>query len=284
MSLQFSPILASRARSKDDIFFVQSVEVQELGPMASPIAVLDHFRVRGHPFGIHPHAGFCAVAYVLEDSAGACRSRDSLGNDYVTAPGGIIWTQAGSGVVHEDFPLDPGRELHGVQIFVNLSSKNKFVAPQVMRLATSAVPEWRSAAGDRVRVLVGTFEGVSSPLVSIEPFTLLDIELRGEISFSVPDRYNALAYILEGNVRVQADGHEREVSGEHALALGGSGGRVMFQAHRPARLLVLAGAEVREPVVYEGNAFIMNTKSQIEDAMARYRAGEMGHLAPLSRS
>ena len=57
----------------------------------------DEFRVTGRPFPPHPHAGFSAVTYVLEDSEGKLRSRDSLGNDLVTGPGGIVWTQAGSG-------------------------------------------------------------------------------------------------------------------------------------------------------------------------------------------
>jgi hypothetical protein len=35
-----------------------------------------------------------------------------------------------------------------------------------------------------------------------------------------------------------------------------------------------------EPVVMDG-PFIMNDRSEIEAAAARYRAGEMGYLAPL---
>jgi redox-sensitive bicupin YhaK (pirin superfamily) len=84
----------------------------------------DEFRVTGRPFPPHPHAGFSAVTYVLEDSEGKLRSRDSLGNDLVTGPGGIVWTQAGSGLIHEELPADSNRELHAVQVFVNLSSRN----------------------------------------------------------------------------------------------------------------------------------------------------------------
>jgi hypothetical protein len=70
---------------------------------------------------------------VFEDSPGDLRSRDSLGNDVVTGPGGIVWTQAGSGLLHEETPADPDRELHGLQVFVNLSSNNKLAAPQMPR-------------------------------------------------------------------------------------------------------------------------------------------------------
>ena len=101
-----------------------------MGEEASLVALLDDFRVRGRPFPPHPHAGFSAVTYVLQASAGGLRSRYSLGHDLVVRPGGIVWTQAGSGVMHEEMPAPPDRELHGVQIFVNLSSKNKLAAPK----------------------------------------------------------------------------------------------------------------------------------------------------------
>jgi hypothetical protein len=80
---------------------------------------------------------------------------------------------------------------------------------------------------------------------------------------------------------VRADGREQKVAGEHALALHGSGGRVTFEAFHPAHFLILSGAAIREPVLVDG-PFIMNERSQIEAAVARYRSGEMGHLAPLS--
>ena len=80
---------------------------------------------------------------------------------------------------------------------------------------------------------------------------------------------------------MSTNGREQQVAGEHALALYGSGGRVRFEAVHPAHLLMLSGAEIREPVLAQG-PFIMNERSQIEAAVARYRTGAMGHLEPLS--
>ena len=94
-----------------------------------------------------------------------------------------MWTQAGSGLIHEELPADSNRELHAVQLFINLSSRNKLVPPKTIRLQKSDVPEWGCDAGDRARVLVGSFEGVSAPLVPAEPFNRFDVELRREIAF-----------------------------------------------------------------------------------------------------
>ena len=57
-----------------------------------------------------------------------------------------------------------------------------------------------------MRVVVGSFEGLSSPLVPVEPFNLFDVELRHHISFNVEEGHNTLFYVVDGSVRVRADG------------------------------------------------------------------------------
>lgn len=282
MAIQFSPVVSARQSASGGTFSVRAVDLGSLGEYASPVLVLDQFRVTGRPFPPHPHAGFSAVTYVFEDSETGVRSRDSLGNDLVTGPGGIVWTEAGSGLLHEETPAESGKELHAVQLFVNLTAKNKLVAPRLLRLESAVVPEWHSAAGDRVRVVVGSFQGINSPLIPSEPFTLLDIFLQEDISFMLPEAHNSLIYLLSGQARVHTDqGSQRHIKGEQALALHGQG-RVSLQANGPAHTLILLGADVREPL-YEYGGFIMNDQRQIEAVTTRYRNGEMGHLEAISK-
>jgi len=280
MSTQFSPVIAARPQGNGGSFSAKSLDLQLFGKSASPVVICDDFRVRGRPFGPHPHAGFSTITYVLEDSPGELRSRDSLGNDLVVGPGGIVWTEAGSGMMHEESSADPGRELHGLQIFVNLSSKRKFTEPRVLRLDRGGVPQWRSDAGDSVQVVVGGYDGVLSPLVPAESFTLLDVKLRRKVTFEVGNDHNALVYVLTGAVVIHSDGREQNVQAEHAVAFHGGGRVVVFPASHPAQFLLLSGPEIREPVLMHG-PFIMNDLAQINAAFARFRAGKMGHLAPL---
>jgi redox-sensitive bicupin YhaK (pirin superfamily) len=280
MTVQFSPLLSTRGQSHGDGFSVQSLDLSALGVHASPLLTVDDFRVRGRPFGPHPHAGFSAITYVFEDSLGAVRSRDSLGNDIVMGPGGIVWSQAGSGMMHEETPANADRELHGLQLFVNLSSKNKALAPQVLSLESAGIPEFHSADGDRVRIVVGQYEDLSSPLSPAEPFTFLDVELRREVSFDLKPAHNALIYALTGTVLVLAAAREQRLAAGQAVGLYGGGGRVLLEAAEGAHVLLLAGAELREPVLAEG-PFIMCERSQIEAAFARYRSGAMGRLTRL---
>jgi len=281
LAIQFSPVISSRRSASGSTFSVQAVDLSALGEWSSPVLVLDHFRVTGRPFPPHPHAGFSAVTYVFEDSQCGVRSRDSLGNDVVTGPGGIVWTEAGSGLLHEETPAEPGAELHAVQIFVNLSAKNKLVAPRMLKLGSSAVPEWRSIAGDRVRVLAGAYDQIESPLIPAEPFDLFDIRLQGEVLFQLPEEHNAIIYVLSGRICVRTEGHEEELGAEQAVALVRSG-PMSFHAISPAHALLLRAADLREPVRSYG-PFIMSEQWQIEAAATRYRSGGMGHLEPISK-
>ena len=282
MSLQFSPVITPIRWSNGSSVSVEMFDLREC-EWASPVTNVFHSRQRGRGFEPHPHAGFSAITYVFEDSQTGMRTRDSLGGDVAMGPGGIVWSQAGSGMIHEETAVDSDRELHGLQVFVNLRSQDKLAAPKVFDLAASRVPVWQSATGDRVHVVVGSFQGLSSPLVPAEPVDWLDVELRREIAFDLTDDRNAVVYVVTGEVLVRGEGREQEVEGGQAVAVHCSdgGARLTCQAVQSAHLLIFSGAPIREPVVFNGQ-FMMNEPSQIEAAAARYRAGEMGHLPPLS--
>ena len=132
-------------------------------------------------------------------------------------------------------PSERGRELHGVQIFVNLSARNKLATPRVLRLDRGEAPEWRSEAGNCVRVAVGQFEGVESPLVPLEPFTLLDVELRGSVAFELARAHNALVLVVQVSVQAHADGRRQALQSDEALALHSRGGSVTLDTRVLAR-------------------------------------------------
>ena len=88
MPIQFSRPVAARRRALPGFSSLLYVDLEELGVAASPLAVLDDFRVPGLPFSPHPHAGFAAVTYVFEDSPGDLRSRASLGADLTVGQAG----------------------------------------------------------------------------------------------------------------------------------------------------------------------------------------------------
>ncbi len=278
MSLHLSTPL--QATTEGDFgFSVKRLDNRILAQSGGALVALDDFKVRGRPFPPHPHAGFAAVTYVFDDSEGGLRSADSLGNDISVGPGGIVWTHAGSGVLHHEVPSDRDRQLHGVQLFVNLSPSSKLTSAQTLWLDAPAVPEWHSERQDRVRIVVGEYRGILSPLHPPEAFTLLDVQLRADLAFDIEAAQRGCIYIESGRVEVAADAETRVLSAGQAIMVRGAG-RVHVAAQPAARLLFLRSIAIDAPLVLHG-PFIMNTQAQVADAIARYTRGEMGCLTPL---
>lgn len=279
MPIEISPLLPTINASLGAGFSANRILTAQVAALMQPVMGMDHFLMSEVTFAPHPHAGFSALTYVFENSPGAIRSRDSLGNDFEMGPGGVILTQAARGVVHDERPAKVGTAVHGVQIFVNLSAKNKGLTPRVFRLEGADVPVWSDAHGNRVRVPLGQYGGVKSPILPAEPFNLLDITLKEQLELPVEAGWNTVLYVLTGEVEVSAEGETATVSGSQAIALHGDGA-ALVQAKSPAHVLVMAGLAHDEPVVSYG-PFIMNTEAQIQEAVYRFQQGGMGHLDPL---
>ncbi len=277
LSIQFSSTVDARTHAPGRGFSTQNIDLCAFRELASPIVGFDEFRVSAPICGPHPHAGFSTFNYVFEDSQGNLRSRDSLGNDLVTRPGGVVWTQAGSGILHEELPHDEAREVHGLQVNVNLSSKNKMIAPAVFHAEPEQLPQWRNQTGDRVRIVLGSFAGLSSPIAPVEPFSLFDVRLRSSVLFELLQSHNAMVYVLSGITHVVANGHARRLEARQAIAFQGIRAPAFVQLIGSGHVLLLSGPELREPMVSDG-PFIMNYPWQIDAAFARYHAGAMGRL------
>jgi len=243
----------------------------------------DHYHMGGPTFAPHPHAGFSAVSYVFENSAGGLRNRDSLGHDLVIHPGEMVWTQAGSGVVHDEFPAESGREVHGVQVFVNLAARNKSLPPLMLHGAVNAIPAVRDSAGNTTRVLSGQYADAVGPIKPGEPFDFFDVRVLGEWRYTVQAGRNLLLYVLSGAIDVVTATEQRSLREYEAIAAHGDNDELQLRATTPSQVLALSGIDHREPVAVYG-PFIMNTPEQLAVAFERYRSGGMGRLAPLTRA
>jgi len=282
MGMTFSPVVSAALAAHGGHFSARRLDLKGLGAFASPVMGLDHYRMSGPTFAPHPHAGFSAVSYVFEDSAGSLRNRDSLGHDVVIEPGEMVWTQAGSGVVHDEVPSQSGREVHGVQIFINLARRHKELPPQMLYAPTKDIPVTRDAKGNQTRVLVGQFGQQAGTVRPAEPFDFFDVKLVDEWRYEAPPLRNVLVYVLAGEVEVKADGDKRALGTFQAVSVStDKSGVLHLAAKSPAHVLVLSGTDPHEPLAVYG-PFIMNDEAQLENAFERYRSGRMGRLVPLN--
>jgi redox-sensitive bicupin YhaK (pirin superfamily) len=278
MALKLSPVATSPEARHGGHFSARRIDLAALGPYISPVMGFDHFRMSGPTFAPHPHAGFSAVTYLFEDSAGAMHNRDSLGHELVAGAGDVIWTQAAHGAVHDEKPAVNGVTVHGVQIFVNLSSANKHSAPQAFHAPISTIPVVHDDA-NRIRVASGSFAGVTGPIKPIEEFLLAEAHLEAPLTYEVKAGWNALVYVVSGAVTVKTGGQERGLWSNDGVGAQSSaeGGVLEIIPQGPSQILLLSGQDPHEPIAIHG-PFIMNSEAELVDAMHRYRTGAMGGL------
>jgi redox-sensitive bicupin YhaK (pirin superfamily) len=250
-----------------------------------PFIVADHFRMWQPTFGPHPHAGFSAVTYLFEDSETGFRNRDSRGHQNLIQPGDLHWTLAGAGVMHEEIPMMPGKVAHGLQMFVNLPAMAKHMPPAAMHVASADMP--RFALGDAQAKLVfgewlvphsGTEGTVHKARPSPAPgdAALLDLWLPcdGKLALQLPGSQQAIVLGIEGQALI--DGLSAPAWALPAC----SGFTLTAEGSAPVRVALLAGTPWREPLFMQG-PFGMSSPEELQRAMARFQAGEMGRLAPL---
>jgi redox-sensitive bicupin YhaK (pirin superfamily) len=175
--------LERRARG----FAVRSLRPHTAGGDLDPFLGADIYVMSEPFFPPHPHAGFSAVTWMLSHSEGGFVNRDSLGEHCHVEAGDLLWTQAGSGVVHEEVPITRGVDAAGLQVFVKAPAARELDPPEVLRLVARDVPIARFEGG-QVRVLVGEALGVTSPLRPNHPVRMLEVllEAKGTVSLVLP--------------------------------------------------------------------------------------------------
>src|SRR4051812_12312480 len=259
-----------------------------------PFLLFDDFRnenpddyLAGFPW--HPHRGIETITYVL---AGQVEHGDSLGNRGSLGAGDVQWMTAGSGIMHQEMPQgDAQGRMHGFQLWANLPAALKMTAPRYQDIAAADIPEQVDDDGTRVRVIVGDFWGKRGPVegVAADP-QYLDISVPpGQRKrLAVETTRHAFAYVFAGSgtfrdasgprgvLTEQTDGTEnvrREETGNRSLILFDRGDEVVVQAgDEGIRFLLVSGKPIEEPVAWYG-PIVMNTKDQLQQAVAELRAG-----------
>ena len=249
----------------------------------SPFLMLDYagptvFKP-GAPRGVgeHPHRGFETVTLAYQ---GSIAHRDSGGHAGVIHPGDVQWMTAASGVVHEEKQEQEfarqGGTLEMVQLWVNLPSAFKMSPPRYQSLTKERIPVVE-LEGATLRIVAGEYKGTRGPANTFTPVNLFDVRLQagGRVELELPDGFNTAVVLLNGDVLVNG---QHPLAGEAKIAtFDPKGTEVVLEAKQASTLLVLNGEPIREPVASYG-PFVMNTQSELRQAVEDYRAGRMGHL------
>lgn len=233
-------------------------------------------------FPAHPHRGFETVTYMLD---GHMRHEDHLGNRGDLGPGDVQWMTAAHGIIHSEMPQQTAGRMRGFQLWLNLPSKEKMKPAAYRDIPSAEIPTVALPGGGEVRVIAGALElsdkviwgpinGATAKL-GTDPM-YLDVRLPAGARFSAPVHagYNAFVYAYEGTATIGAAG-EAEPLAHRAAGVLSDGDRVELHAGPAgAAVLLLAAKPLGEPVVQYG-PFVMNTREEIEQAVADYREGRL---------
>lgn len=249
---------------------------RQLDGLMDPLIMVDHFTMTEPTFAPHAHAGISAVSVLFEDSTGSFRNRDSLGNDIELAPGDLYWLKAARGAVHDEAPT-PGSRTHALQIFVNLPADRKLDAPGARHVPATEMPVIEGP-GHRVRVMTGKSNGVTGAAPPALPFTILDIALQADGSFThYAEPGDAIwLHVIRGEIEVDLDGIRYRLDRDTALATHGAE-QIRLLSGEGGQAVLLGGSPLREPFVQKG-PFAMRDTDQLEAVIAAHAAGELGSV------
>jgi hypothetical protein len=237
----------------------------------------------GEPRGTawHPHRGFETVTYMID---GVFQHQDSTGGGGLITNGDTQWMTAGAGILHIERPPESlvvsGGLFHGIQLWVNLPSADKWVPPRYQDIGRDKVALLTSPDGGAVvRLIAGDLDGHAGPGSTYTPISMVHATVSPGAQLRLPWRrdFNALVYALSGQGTVGPEGRPLR-SGQ--LAVLGAGDAVTVTASSPASpldVLVLGGTPIREPVVQYG-PFVMNSQAEIVQAFEDFQSGRMGSV------
>jgi quercetin 2,3-dioxygenase len=233
----------------------------------------------------HPHRGFETATYMID---GVFQHRDSTGGGGMITNGDTQWMTAGAGILHIERPPDElvatGGLFHGIQLWVNLPSGEKWVPPRYQDLAGDHATLLTSSDGGAVvRVIAGEVAGHRGPGMTHTPIAFVHATVSPGARLSLPWRpdFNALVYVLAGQGTVGPDARPFQMG---QLAVMGPGDFISVAARESQEtrspnldVLVLGGRPIGEPVAWYG-PFVMNTKDELRQAFEDYQSGRLGQV------
>lgn len=246
----------------------------------SPFILLHHFDLNLEPgdrsFNVpaHPHRGFCPITFMFE---GSIAHNDSLGNSKVISDNEVQWINAARGLIHseevaKDFAEKGGR-YQGIQLWINLPAADKMKVPSYQPITKEEIVLIEQE-GVEFRLISGTFKGKKGPAHSDVLTATMRMKQDSSFDLSFPAHNNVVFYLLEGSIKINGN----KTAQQHGLILFEQGeGIITIEAQANAKLLIMAGAPIDEPLVSHG-PFVMNNQTELLEAMRDYQDGKMGHL------
>jgi len=239
-----------------------------------PFLMLDEFGsdnkddfIAGFP--PHPHRGIETVTYMLQ---GEFEHKDSTGAKGRMKSGDVQWMKTGSGIIHSEMPATSSGKLHGFQLWINMPARMKMNKPDYIYIDSHEIKIHRDNE-IKVKVIAGKYKNVEGPIKrhNIEPIYFdIDLKKDKEFIFELPVTHNSFIYLVHGEIEVGKEKHDKIKNSTLILLKKGENLRVC--ALTQAKFLLISGNPIGEKIT-RGGPFVMNTKSEILEAIKDYNNG-----------
>ena len=239
-----------------------------------PFLMLDEFGSENSEdyiagFPPHPHRGIETVTYML---AGDFEHKDSTGGEGKMSAGDVQWMKTGSGIIHSEMPAMKEGKLHGFQLWINMPAKLKMSKPEYIYIDADKMKIHKDK-DKQIKVIAGKFEKAEGPVKghNVEPI-YFDVELNKgkKFDFKIPSTHNSFIYLIDGEIEIGEKKHAKVK--DSTLVLLSRGENLKVSAKINAKFLVISGKPINEEIA-RGGPFVMNTKSEILQAVQDYHSG-----------
>lgn len=244
-----------------------------------PFLLLHHLEKKtmkpgeGFYVGPHPHRGFQPVTFVFD---GEVHHKDSLGNDSLIKTNGVQWISAGSGLMHSEGMsqnfLEKGGEFEMIQLWINLKQKDKMSPPTYTGINESQMGKI-STKNSEIYIVSGELNGIKGPVSNLSNVTSALIKTSAKEEMNLQFSGNTkMIYVLSGSIEIN-----QEAYGKLQLIQIDDEDEISIQIKEASRLLILGGDKIKEPIKAYG-PYVMNSQSEIMDALNDFQMGKMGYL------
>ncbi len=253
-----------------------------------PFLLLHHAKVQVNELaaakhqgvGPHPHRGFSPVTFVIQ---GEVHHRDSRGNSQIAKAGDVQWMNAGAGIIHSERPSDALVKENGIQeiiqLWVNSPASAKMKPPSYQFLSAEDMPTITSVDElIQLNIVAGKYENQNSPIQTDSPLLMIwgKAKKGGKQVIQVPKGYSSMLYVISGGMRIEGYGG---IPAENLVVFdtASEADEVGIHCLEEGQFLLLCGQPIEEKVTQYG-PFVMNSQTEIMQAMRDYQMGKMGIL------
>ena len=219
----------------------------------------------------HPHINLATVTYLF---AGEILHRDSLGSVQTITPGDINLMVAGSGITHSERERPEvtavPHSLHGLQLWLALPEADEEIAPAFYHYPSASIPAL-NVNGVKVRVLMGTAYGLSSPVKTYAQTLYVEAHLSTAQQLILPNCAERALYVASGEVRLNDT-----IIPQHALAILHANDELVITATADSRIALIGGESMNKRFI-DWN-FISSRKERITQAKQDWQAGRFAKV------